>query len=294
MQPRTASWWCRLCETARCWQCSTRQSAEGALTEEDEAARKRLIAQTSARKEILDALEAVGYWRFSGDLADKAKIAAADLAAAFPELMRQEIKRNPESKKGSFLVSIMQDKAFFAYPSVMNLVTDERIAGLAARYLGEAPVLSGVNLWWSPVNKSATSSQLFHFDEADNRQLKLFLNVHEITADHGPFTLVPADLGKRVSDKKGDTHGRFTDEEVEALAPRQSWQSFEGPAGALAAVDSSRCLHYGSRGNTKERVVAMFQFTKCTAPLAQAPDWGQQLGVFLDGKSELQNRLFCR
>jgi hypothetical protein len=258
----------------------------------DEAARRRLAAAATADADVLTALETVGYWRFDGELAEKARLAAADLAKVFPQLMNQEIKRNPQSKKGSFLVTIMQNEAFLAYPRVMDLVTDERLVGTAARYLGEAPVLADVSLWWSPVNDSARSSQLFHFDEADNRQLKLFLNVFEVTPDHGPFTLVPADLSKHVAEKKGNTHGRLTDEEVEVLAPRESWQAFSGPAGTLAAVDSSRCLHFGSRGNTRDRVVVMFQFTKFTAPLGQVPDWGDQLAPFLEGKSELQNRLF--
>ena len=50
-----------------------------------------------------------------------------------------------------------------------------------------------------------------------------------------------------------------------------------GPAGKGLMLDTSRCLHYGSRGNTIERLVLMFQYTSFYAPKSRWPDWANAL-----------------
>lgn len=196
------------------------------------------------------------------------------------------------SKKTNFLVTVLQNEAFIAQPEILAYITSAPILELAAGYLGEAPVLSSVKLWWSPVNNTTQSSQLYHFDEEDDWQLKFFLNVSPVTSESGPFTLLPIPASEEVAHRAGRRHGRFPDELVERHVGPPKPVCLTGPSGTLAAVDTSRCLHFGSRGNTVDRVVLMFQFTRFSAPQARSPSWGPQIQPLVKNMSALQRRAF--
>src|SRR5262249_25173469 len=55
---------------------------------------------------------------------------------------------------------------YMAQPAILNGVM---------RYLGDVPLLQGVKLYWTPKNDKMVSSQQWHMDGGDIRQLKLFL-----------------------------------------------------------------------------------------------------------------------
>lgn len=40
-----------------------------------------------------------------------------------------------------------------------------------------------------------------------------------------------------------------------------------GPCGSAVMLDSSRCLHFGSRGNRRDRLVLAFHFLPADAPV---------------------------
>ncbi len=258
----------------------------------EQHARKALVKNVrSSLSSELGALAAEGVAHFKGSFASRSLAVAKELDAAFSDYSRP-VESRPDSKKGGFLVTVMRDNDFLQLGKAFALVTDPDLVALAALYLGEAPVLSSVNLWWSPANNTAVSSQLFHFDEEDDRQLKFFLNVHDVTPAHGPFTLLPATTSANLAASFGGKHGRFSDDAIKKMAPNAEHTAFTGPAGALSAVDTSRCLHFGSRGNTKDRLVMMFQFTKASAPLGLSPEWGENIKPLLANMNDVQRRLF--
>ena len=214
-------------------------------------ARKALVLplQSSQAKVTLAAMENQGFCRLTADFASDSPKIATKLYKIYQDYRtRNEPREAGVSKKISFLRTIKGDAEFLGHPAILNYVTGENFLALAAAYLGEAPVLSGAHLWWSPVNTSARSSQLFHFDEADDRQIKFFMNCAAIGPENGPFTLAPAGPSQAVAAEIGKVHGRIPDELVNKHLRGQSPVSLTGPSGALAAVDSSRCLHYGSTG----------------------------------------------
>jgi hypothetical protein len=261
-----------------------------------ELAKRKAYAAGSVSADIaksLETLETHGLLRpVTGLDGDPPALAAKLLQVARAALARGQEGYAGNSRKHSFLVRLAKDSFFVNHPDVLQFVSQPKLVDLASHYLGELPILSSVELWWSPVNQSAQSSQLFHFDEEDDRQLKFFLNVVDIGPENGPFTAIDAVSSGAFLSAGGKHHGRHTDSFVFAKAGASSPQPFVGPAGSIAAVDTSRCLHFGSRGNTADRFVLMFQFVRFSAPLGHLPEWGDQIGRVVAGFEPSRRRIF--
>jgi hypothetical protein len=87
--------------------------------------------------------------------------------------------------------------------------------------------------------------------------VKYFIYVYDVGEPEGPFTFLPADTSFRVVNDvrawrkrhgTGDVESRrYLDNEITAVNAAQDIVTVQGPAGAGVAVDTSRCLHLGSR-----------------------------------------------
>lgn len=255
--------------------------------------RRQLLDTTPAGPagEILKQLEDTGIARINRAFAPDAEAITIRLSSIFAESAKSGKNQSTSSNKAGFLVTLLRDADFIAHPEVLSFMSDKRFVDLAGHYLGEVPLLSSAQLWWSPVNTTAKSSQLYHFDEEDDRQLKFFLNVETIGPEHGPFTAIPSDASARAKARTGSMHGRFQDDWVDACQNGEPPTAFVGARGTLAAVDTSRCLHYGSRGNSADRAVLMFQFTRFSAPLGRIPNWGEEIKPFARNLSAAQRRV---
>lgn len=93
---------------------------------------------------------------------------------------------------------------------------------------------------------------MYHCDREDYRQLKVFIPIDEITPNCGPTTCVDANATKLFFthlSRQGSTtslKNRFTDDEVHTYASTDE-QAIVGKPGTLGFVDTTNCLHYGSR-----------------------------------------------
>ncbi len=171
--------------------------------------------------------------------------------------------RNPRKQ---FLLSILAGADFCQYPELINFMISRPLLDRVTVYLGSVPLLAGANLWWSPVNDTARSSQLFHVDTEDARQLKVFINITDTAEDQGPFTFLPADVSDRIMKSTWYDIRRYKDEHVEKAGCKGRELKLVGPAGSGAFVDTARCLHYGSRSNRRDRIVLSIQYLRFHAP----------------------------
>ncbi|MFL5892029.1 MAG: hypothetical protein ACJ75I_04735 [Solirubrobacterales bacterium] len=146
----------------------------------------------------------------------------------------------------------------------MRLALSDEVVAIVSDYLGMIPILTYVDVWYSPhVAQPTWSSQLFHLDHADVTQLKLFLHCSDVTAASGPLTVLPASdsrhLAKSVDYRLAET--RVTDETVNAaVGPDRT--VLDGPRGTGHFVDTSRCFHFGSRvqAGAPPRQLVVFQY----------------------------------
>lgn len=168
-------------------------------------------------------------------------------------------QNNPKKKYFNILLEGVE---FCQHPELLRRLIARPILDAATIYLGAVPRLSGAMLVWSPENDTARSSQLFHFDYEDLTQLKMFINIFDTTPEHGPLTFLPADVSAQVQKTVGRILGRVSDDQVYQAGGKGQDRKLVGPSGSGAFLDTSRCLHYGSRHNKKDRLILIVQFLK--------------------------------
>ena len=158
-----------------------------------------------------------------------------------------------------FLLPILEGVEFCQHPQLIDFMVSRPILDSVTGYLGTVPRLVGARLCWSPPNETARSSQLFHFDYEDLTQVKVFINIFETKEDQGPLTFIPADISEHVQ-KSIRRVSRVSDERIYNAGARNKEIKLIGPSGSGAFLDTSRCLHYGSRFNRRDRLVLIIQF----------------------------------
>jgi hypothetical protein len=123
-----------------------------------------------------------------------------------------------------------------------------------------------VDVWHSrPIGGEPRSSQLFHLDNADTSQIKLFLHCTDVVETSGPLSVLDAARSKRLAKKSGYSigDGRIGDERVaDILGDAAEPVRLTGPVGTAHFVDTSRCFHFGSRVHpgSPPRTVAVLQY----------------------------------
>lgn len=171
---------------------------------------------------------------------------------------------------------ILSGQEYLRHQAIVELATSEPLIRAVAGYLGGVPWLTSATLMWTLPNDQAFSSQLFHFDQKDRTQLKLFLLIEDVGPENGPTGYY--DLADSTKLKTGLGAGyrkRLKDEKVFSLLPRERLHSMTGAAGAAHLLDTCRCLHFGSRGNKRDRLVLILTFNQAVVPRGFS-DYGEE------------------
>jgi hypothetical protein len=192
------------------------------------------------------------------------------------------------ASRKEFLVYASQKSETAQHLDIMRLALARPILDAVTRYLGTVPILSDVSIMVSLPNLSEIGSQLYHLDFADDRQVKLFVCLDEVTDEHGPFTFLPAQQSQSVVDGLRYDRGRLTIEEVERFLGPGKAIALTGQPGQGMLVDTSRCLHYGSRQNSRTRVMLLVQYTDYYAPELMPADWPMERLVCALDLDEMQ------
>jgi len=164
---------------------------------------------------------------------------------------------------------------------LMKLALHPSIVGAVSKYIGMLPVLTQVQLWYSPnTYVEAGGSQFFHLDHADVRQGKIFLFVEDINEDCGPFTVISAAHSQKVCDainyRLCNESIRVDDEIIYETIGESNVHPVVGEAGTMALVDTCRCFHLGSRKASKPRTIIVIQYL---SPFAFALPWRWKEGA---------------
>ncbi len=178
-------------------------------------------------------------------------------------------------RKDTFLRNLLDDRDLRENPVLVDFALSDAVFGMATRYLGSVPYLCRVDLVYS-LPRAATdniASQLFHVDPEGLTQVKFFIHVFDVGDAEGPFTFIPADGTARIlaeirklRRRQGKPNvGRYQDEEIAAVGGDASIVRLKAPTGGGVAIDTSRCLHMGSRVQPgASRVCLYLQY--CTTP----------------------------
>lgn len=153
-----------------------------------------------------------------------------------------------------------------AIPGLSELMIHPKLLEIASCYLGEVPVLASVVLYLSLPNETLVGSQRYHVDRESAHQLQFVFAVNDIDEETGPFTLIPAHQGRAVKAAIKE-YTRLEDKTVYDITGEKAAVKLTGPSGSCWVVDTSQCLHYGSRHNKKIRYQLQIQYISRFASL---------------------------
>ncbi len=210
------------------------------------------IRRSSQYAKTID--RAKGYFIFDKNFLPEVGSAVAEAAQLY-ESKRDEISVKDAKKR--FFMNIMTADDIENCEEIMALANHPAMFEAAAAYLGTYPKLRSVGVYVSEENTSQISSQMFHFDTNDLTQVKCFINVNDVGDDNGPFTFISSDTSRAFERRQG---GRVDDETVFSRITKDDLVHLTGSSGTGAFVDTSQCLHYGSRCRSGRRVVLMIQY----------------------------------
>jgi hypothetical protein len=185
-----------------------------------------------------------------------------DAERALAEADAIDAPRGKSQKR--FLVNVLDASTLSLDSPVMRLALREDILAAVSRYLGVVPFLSAIAVFHSnTVEGDLISSQLYHCDGDDAAQIKIFVYCTDVDADSGPLTILDAASTSLVQRQtRYQYRMRLTDDQIHAVVGTAPEYPVLGPAGTSVFVDTSRCLHFGSRVSpgAPPRLVTMVQY----------------------------------
>lgn len=162
------------------------------------------------------------------------------------------------------------------YPAFLDFVCSSAVLSVAMAHLQTIPVISkttpqGYRLMesHSALDPEATSpprdSQLYHIDLHDSPLMYVLVLLEDVTSECGPWTFLPAAASQRISKQlgyreKGRGH-RLEDQDIRPLIKADEEIVFALPKGSVLFIDSSQCLHFGSRDAILPRYMMMYALT---------------------------------
>ena len=163
------------------------------------------------------------------ELADKHLVAAKPFY--FNVLHRNDIRSMPELVK------------FTLSPAMLKILSP---------YYGLVPNLSHIGIFLSAHTGSLDNkgTQHGHFDNHDRRHVKMFCYLNDVSSDDGPLTFLPADKSLWFRRKTGRiirSHPVRDDNEWRKYFSERDLVEVTGPAGTVAFLNTTDCLHFGSR-----------------------------------------------
>jgi hypothetical protein len=259
----------------------------------DGARRSEIAARRAALRQVpsptVDIPGAIGHRR-----CDASVFLGVDSVVA--EVRRLRATTMPATDEKPYLIDYAVTEHDLRSPLLRFALSDEVIAP-ASHYLGMVPILTMITVLASPClgTDVLSGSQLFHSDWEDRRQVKVFVHCSDVGAENGPLTAVTAAASSRIKDAVGYHYGgpdfRVPDDDVLPRTAADEVTAFVGPESSVTFIDTSSCLHFGSRvqRGAAERLVVQFQYlTPSAFDLQLAGRRGRPFSAVTGGLSATQ------
>ena len=192
------------------------------------------------------------------------------------ELLSIDLSKLDSSDDG--IITLFSSEKHDCDSPEFKFVTNNHLVEVISRYLGCVPLLTHISIWYSPNNKTdLTSSQVYHLDHEDHKQIKGFLFLRDVDLDTGPLTIINSEqsekIQKKINYRMTAKKKRIDDETIKNLKNQQiniKEIPVMGNKGDLILVDTSKCFHFGSRSAKKPRFILAFQYI---TPFACVVNW---------------------
>lgn len=189
-------------------------------------------------------------------------------------ILEQRLASSMKADKKPFLWTFPLAQEEIRGTPIDAFIRAPQILAPVSEYLDGIPVVADVAVWHSPNRAQAgiLGSQKYHFDSEDIRQIKCFLFLDDVGEDAGPFTLLSAAKSRNVFEglvakvNRSKRNQKFSDDDVLALSGGHASVSLTGSKGTIGLVDTTNCLHFGSRPGRQTRNLMMIQFLSVSSP----------------------------
>jgi|SRR5215471_10158173 len=151
-------------------------------------------------------------------------------------------------------------------PAMQRLMADRSLLAVAEAYLKAHPILSGINLWWSPSfgdTPGDDAAQMFHFDfDGAPVWLKFFIYLTDVGHANGPHVFV---RGSHAADNPAAAgilrrgYVRVSDDEISKAFGADNVIEICGRRGTVLAVDT-RGFHKGKMPTSGHRLIAQLMY----------------------------------
>ena len=176
------------------------------------------------------------------------------------------------------IISLKSSKDFNFESPELKFVTNKYLIEIVSRYLNCIPLLTNLSLWYSPNDKFyENSSQEYHLDHEDYRQVKGFLFINDVDLESGPLNIINVLQSNQIQNlinyKLTKSKKRVDDLTIKNLKKNHldiNENIMIGNSGDLLLCDTSSCFHLGSRLGNKPRFILAFQFI---TPFGFSMDW---------------------
>jgi hypothetical protein len=188
--------------------------------------------------------------------------------------------------------SVLKPDDLERYPAIMQFALNRDLLGSLSRYYGALPELCSLGLMLSmpQSGEKLVGSQRVHFDAFDSHHVKVIVAVEDVGVENGALEFYPADESAAIAAKFGarySAHFRCDDDRFFKHADRSRMIAASVPAGHGFVLDTSTCLHFGSRVKSGRRLMWFIHFaTFSQYEKMQATANGSLLFQNLPGKSK--------
>ena len=204
----------------------------------------------------------------SGDLCEQILKASQDIPGSTrimdggvgKNLVMKFDRTNPQSVRFDY-----DGKDLVANPTLQELIFDESILRFAQDYLGAAPILDLVAMWWHTTFNATPdkeAAQWFHFDMDRLKWIKFFFYITDVDSNSGPHTFIARshkNLGIPYK-LRSKGYSRLSDDEVASAYDAKNYIEFTGKRGTLI-IEDTRGLHKGKHCISGDRLLFQLEFT---------------------------------
>lgn len=160
---------------------------------------------------------------------------------------------------------ILNSKDFSINSKSFSLATNKNLIKIVSNYFGYIPILTHLSYWLSLNKKKILgSSQEYHLDHEDIKQLKGFYFLDNVEKKNGPTIILQKkqslDLLMRIGYTTKKNQKRINKNLANKYIKKSTEIYLTGKKGTLYLVDTSVCFHKGSEKSKKSRKILAFQY----------------------------------
>lgn len=188
---------------------------------------------------------------------------------------RAGVRKSSAGTYRSYFQDVWTPADLETYPAFLDFVTSSDVIAPVADYLECIPALtttlpSGIrfvesNAAYDDQPDTPHDSQLYHIDYYSLPNVYVLVLLQDTTKENGPWTFLPRSISMEAkarldywTSKRGY---RMSDADVYSVADPKDVIEFTGKKGTVLFIESSGCLHFGSRNSVKPRFQLMIGYS---------------------------------